>query len=120
MKQINEPKNKSYKGVSKFFLIASMIIATSFIANTGYSQVFVRAHVGFGIPAPRFYGGVRVAPVVVRGGYVPAPAPVAYGYAYPDAALYTYPAWNGHYRDHFYYEHYRPYFERSHRFYHRR
>jgi hypothetical protein len=103
---------KKNKGVSKILLIASMIIATSLIANTGYSQVYVNAHVGFGIPAHRIY---RAAPVVYAGGY--APAPVAYGYAYPDAAFYTYPAWHGHYRDHFYYEHYRPIFERSRGYY---
>lgn len=116
MKKFNEQQKN--KGVRKILIIASMIIATSLIANTGYSQVYVHARVGLGIHAPRFY---RPAPVVFAGGYVPAPAPVAYGYAYPDAAYYNYPAWNGHYRDHFYYEHYRPVFERSHRgYYHGR
>src|ERR1700729_3131950 len=31
---------------------------------------------------------------------------------FPGYAYYDYPAWNGHYRDYYYYAHYRPFFER--------
>ena|ERR1700733_4709539 len=89
----------------KALLITTMIIAGSLVASTGYSQVIVRARVGFGIPAPR----VIIAPapaVAYEEGYAPVP--------YADAALYTYPAWNGHYHDRFYYDHYRPFFVRDH------
>jgi hypothetical protein len=83
----------------KALLITTMIIAGSLVASTGYSQVYVRAHVNLGIaPAPEY----APAPVVVNDPY------------YADAAFYTYPAWNGHYRDHVYFDHYRPFFERDH------
>jgi hypothetical protein len=74
--------------------ILSMIIAGSFAANSAYSQVRVDAHIGIGVPAP-----------------------VIYERDYPGYSYYTYPAWNGHYRDRFYYAHYRPFFEREHRAY---
>ena len=105
-------KINEHRSIYKHFIIASMIIATSLIATTGYSQVYVNAHVGFGVPAPRVYCAPPPAPVVYQ--EYAQPAPVAYGYAYPNAAYYAYPAWHGHYRDRWYYEHYRPYFERSH------
>jgi hypothetical protein len=103
----------------KKLLILSAVIASSLIATKGYSQVFVNAHVGFRIPGPRVY--VAPAPVV----YAPAPVYDGGYYAgpaiceadFPGYAYYDYPAWNGHYRDHFYFEHYRPFFERDHRAY---
>jgi hypothetical protein len=91
--------------MKKLFILAA-VIATSFIATTGYSQVYVNAHVGVRFPAPVMYGGV----------YAPAPAPVAYENEFPGYAYYGYPAWNGHFRDRVYYEHYRPVFMRDHRF----
>ena len=106
--------------MKKLFILAA-VIATSFIATTGYSQVYVNAHVGFGhvgvgfpivhrpfvpVPAPVVYGGV----------YAPAPAPVVYENEFPGYAYYNYPVWNGHFRDRIYYEHYRPVFMREHRF----
>jgi hypothetical protein len=102
----------------KRLFVLSTIIVASLIANSAYSQVFVNAHVGIGLP--RIHSLPIPVPVPVIYQSTPvcqeayAPAPVAYE-AYPDAAYYTYPAWNGHYRDHIYYEHYRPYYERSHR-----
>ncbi len=114
----------------KKLFILSAVIATSFIATTGYSQVYVSARVGFGhavigVPVHRAY--VPPTRVVYGGAYVAAPAPVYEGgyYAAPAAcetdfpgyAYYDYPAWNGHYRDRFYFEHYRPFFERDHRAY---
>jgi hypothetical protein len=121
----------------KILLAATLVIAGSMIATTGYSQVYVNAHVGFGFRGPRVVIAARPAPVVYQEPYAaPAPAPVyqdeynapdpAYQDAYaapttvvyenefPGYAYYNYPAWNGHYRDHFYYAHYRPYFEREH------
>jgi len=121
----------------KKVLMVSAVIAASLIATKSYSQVYVNAHVGFGIPRPRVY----VAPAPVYASPAPVyqePAPVyqdqeydqapAYGggyYAppavceseYPGYVYYDYPAWYGHYRDRVYYSHYRPFFERDHRAY---
>lgn len=115
----------------KRLFVLTTIIAASLIANSAYSQVYVNAHVG--IKLPRIHGlPIPVpVPVVYQDAYQPAPppvyqsapvyqdgcapAPVAYEQEFPGAAYYTYPAWNGHYRDRYYYEHYRPYYERSHR-----
>jgi hypothetical protein len=114
----------------KKVLVLSAVIAASLIATKGYSQVYVNARVGFRVPHVRV---VAAAPVVYGQAYAPAPAPVydeyapapvyQEGYA-PDAAIceadfpgfayYDYPAWEGHYRDRFYYAHYRPVFEREH------
>jgi hypothetical protein len=110
--------------MKKLFILTA-IIATSFIATKGDAQVFVGARIGFRVPAPRVYVGAAVpAPVV----YAPAPVYAGGYYAapaiceadFPGYAYYDYPAWNGHYRDRFYFEHYRPFFERDHRayFYH--
>jgi hypothetical protein len=110
--------------MKKLFILTA-IIATSLIATKGYSQVFVGARVGFRVPAPRVYVGAAIpAPVV----YAPAPVYAGGYYAapnvieadFPGYAYYDYPAWNGHYRDRFYFAHYRPFFERDHRayFYH--
>jgi hypothetical protein len=106
--------------MKKLFILTA-IIATSFIATKSYSQVFVGAHIGFRVPAPRVYIGAAVpAPVV----YAPVPAPVyADGYYaapnvieadFPGYAYYDYPAWYGHYHDRVYFEHYRPFFNRDH------
>lgn len=103
----------------KKLFILSALIATSLIATKSYSQVFVNAHVGFRLPSARVY--VNSGPAYVAPAYVaPAPVyqeqcdPVVYENDYPGYAYYSYPAWNGHYRDRFYYAHYRPYFEREH------
>lgn len=116
----------------KKVFILSAVIAASLIASKSYSQVYVNAHVGFRVPGARVYvssgpGYVAPAPPVV---YQPAPPPVyqeqcdpiVYENEYPGYVYYNYPAWNGHYRDRFYYAHYRPYFERDNRayFYHGR
>ena len=78
----------------KKLFILSLIVAGSLAVNSAYSQVHV--NVGIGAPPP---------PVVV------------YERDYPGYTYYTYPAWHGHYRDRFYYAHYRPVFEREHRAY---
>lgn len=115
----------------KKLFILSALVASSLIATKSYSQVYVNAHVGFRVPGARVYvssGPAYVAPApvvyqnapVYNDGYAPAPVyqegcdPVAYENDYPGYAYYSYPAWNGHYRDRFYYAHYRPYFEREH------
>jgi hypothetical protein len=100
--------------MKKLFILAA-VITTSLIATKGYSQVYVGARVGVRIPAPRVY---VAPPVVYASGYYAAPAICQADF--PGYAYYDYPAWNGHYRDRFYFEHYRPFFERDHRayFYH--
>ena len=98
--------------VSKKLFILTAVIGASLIATKSSAQVFVSAHVGFRVPAPRVY--VAAAPVYA-GGYYPAPAICETDF--PGYAYYDYPAWNGHYRDRFYFEHYRPAFERDHRAY---
>ncbi len=94
----------------KKVFILSAVVAASLIATKSYSQVYVDAHVGFRVPGARVY--VSSCPAYVE------PAPVVYQTApvYNDGGYgyYNYPAWNGHYRDQCYYEHYRPYFEREH------
>ena len=119
--------------MKKLFILSALVAAASLIATKSYSQVYVNAHVGFRVPGARIYvssGPAYVAPApvvyqnapVYNDGYAPAPAPVyqegydAGGYEneFPGYAYYAYPAWNGHYRDRFYYAHYRPYFEREH------
>lgn len=103
----------------KILLAATLVLAGSMITTSGHSQVYVSAHVGFGLPAPRVYVAPRPAPVV----YAPVAPACEEGYGsaaiyendFPGYAYYDYPVWNGHYRDRFYYEHYRPYFERDHR-----
>ena len=98
--------------MKKLFILTA-IIATSFIATKGYAQVFVGARVGFRVPAPSVYIGAAVpAPVVYAGGYYAAPAVCEADF--PGYAYYDYPAWNGHYHDRFYFEHYRPFFYRDH------
>ena len=72
-------------------MILMMIIAGSLAASSAYSQVRVDAQIG--------------------------PATVVYEKDYPGYQYYSYPAWNGHYRDRWYYEHYHRRFEREHRAY---
>lgn len=79
--------------MNKLFVL-SLIVAGSFAANSAHSQVRVDARIGIG-----------------------APAPVIYENDYPGYTYYTYPAWRGHYQDRYYYQHYRPRFERDHRAY---
>jgi hypothetical protein len=88
----HEHPSTSNMTLRKTLVILSLIIAGSFAANSAYSQV--RVNVGIGVPAP-----------------------VIYESDYPGYTYYTYPAWHGHYRDRYYYSHYRPYFEREHRAY---
>jgi hypothetical protein len=110
--------------MKKLFILTA-VIAASLVATKSNAQVFVSAHVGFRVPVPRVV--VAPAPVVYGAAYALAPAPVyADGYyaapaiceaEFPGYTYYGYPAWSGHYRDRFYFEHYRPLFERDHRAY---
>jgi len=75
--------------MKKLFILL-LVIAGSLAANSAYSQVHVNVGIG---------------------------TPVVYEREYPGYTYYTYPAWRGHYRDHYYYAHYRPVFEREHRVY---
>jgi len=77
----------------KKLFVFFLIVAGSFTVGSAYSQVRVRAHVGTGT--------------------------VIYERDYPGYTYYAYPSWRGHYRDRYYYEHYRPAFEREHRGYFR-
>lgn len=141
---IHEHPKKTYNNVSKKLFTFSAIIAASLIATTGYSQVYINAHVGFGFPhrvvyaqapppvvyqqpapvyqepapiyqqpAPVYQQPYQAAPVY-QDEYAPAPETVVYDNEFPGYAYYDYPAWNGHYRDQYYYAHYRPFFERDH------
>ena len=113
--------NLKITDMKKLFILTT-IIAASLITTAGYSQVYVGAHVGVRIPVPRVY---VAPPVVYANAYAPAPgyqggyyaAPAICETDFPGYAYYNYPAWNGHYRDRFYFEHYRPFFERDHRAY---
>ena len=109
----------------KRLFILTAVIAASLIATKSYSQVFVGAHIGLRVPAPRVYLGAAIpAPVVYApapvyaGGYYAGPAVIEADF--PGYAYYNYPAWGGHYRDRVYFEHYRPFFYRDHAayFYH--
>ena len=117
--------------MKKLFILTA-VIAASLVATKSDAQVFVSAHVGLRVPAPRLYVAaprvvIAPAPVVYGAAYAPAPAPVyADGYyaapaiceaEFPGYAYYDYPAWNGHFRDFVYYQHYRPFFARDHRAY---
>src|ERR1700744_2455770 len=121
--QFHERQKKSIIAVSKKLFILAAVIAASLITTKGYSKVVIGAHIGLRVPAPRVYVGAAIpAPVVYAppvpvyaGGYYAAPAVIEADF--PGYAYYDYPAWNGHYRDRFYFEHYRPYFERDHRAY---
>lgn len=129
--KIHEHPKKTYMSVSKKLFILTTVIAASLFTSSAYSQVYVNAHLGFRLPGARVYVGTapvvyqqpapvyqEPAPVYQDGyGYAPAPAPVVCEADYPGYAYYDYPAWNGHFRDRFYYAHYRPYFERDHRAY---
>ena len=100
----------------KKLIVFSAIIATSLIATKGYSQVYVNAHVGFRVPGPRVYVAPAPAPVVYQDAYVGGPEVICEA-NFPGFTYYDYPAWNGHFRDFVYYQHYRPFFARDHRAY---
>jgi hypothetical protein len=107
----------------KALLITTMIIGGTLAASTGYSQVYVNARLGFRLPAPRGYYAPAPAPAVYDE-YTPAPVAYDQEYApapvvvddYPIEAYYGYPAWQGHYRDRFYFDHYRPFVARDRRY----
>ena len=113
--------------MKKILTLTALAAASLLIATKSDAQVYVHAQVGLPFRGPRVY--VAPPPVVYS-----APAPVyqepyddqdAYvdpnGYPssdgvvyedeFPGYAYYDFPAWNGHYRDYWYYAHYRPFFE---------
>ncbi len=123
--------------MKKLFVLTTILAGTLF-ASSAYSQVYVNAHVRFGLPVRPVY--VAPPPTVVyqqqypapapvyqdggyqqdgysQDGYAPAPTTVVYENEFPGYAYYNYPVWNGHFRDRVYYEHYRPYFQRDYRGY---
>ena len=117
--------------MKKLFILTTIIAGTLF-ASSAYSQVYVSAHIGLGLPIRRVYVAPPPPPVVYQeqypaapvyqdeygqDGYAPAPVNVVYENEFPGYAYYNYPVWNGHFRDRVYYEHYRPYFERDNRGY---
>src|SRR5216684_3863361 len=110
----------------KRLVILSTIIAGTLFASSAHSQVYVNAHIGFGIPVRRVYCAppppvVYQEPApVYQDEYAPAPVNVVYENDFPGYTYYNYPSWNGHFRDRCYYEHYRPYFERDNRGYYDR
>ena len=78
----------------KKLFVFLLIVCGSLAVTTAHAQVRVNAHVRVGNQA-------------------------AYERDYPGYTYYSYPAWRGHYRDRYYYAHYRPVFEREHRGYFR-
>lgn len=116
--------------MKKLFVLTT-ILAGTLITSSAYSQVYFRAHVH--VPGVRVYVSTPPpAPAVVyqqypapapvyqdgyQDGYAPAPTTVVYESEFPGYVYYNYPAWNGHFRDRIYYEHYRPYFQRDNRTY---
>src|ERR1700722_5688746 len=100
--------------MKKLFILTA-VIAASLVATKSNAQVFVSAHVGLRVPAPRLYVAAPAPAPVYADGYYAAPAVCEA--EFPGYAYYDYPAWNGHYRDRFYFDNYRPFFERDHRAY---
>ena len=96
--------------MKKLFTLAAFIGA-SLVAINGNAQVYVNAHIGLPVPVRPVYAA---PPPVYQDPYAYPDAPGAIGYEeeFPGYAYYDYPAWNGHYRDYYYYAHYRPFFER--------
>src|SRR5580698_3138319 len=96
--------------MKKLFTLAA-VIGASLVAIKGNAQVYVNAHIGLPIPVRPVYAA---PPPVYQDPYAypDAPGAVAYEDEFPGYAYYDYPAWNGHYRDYYYYAHYRPFFER--------
>ncbi len=62
---------------TRTFFIVTLFFAGILVADKSYSQVYVNAHVGFGLPVPRVYCD---PPPVVYEEPCPAPAPVYEGY----------------------------------------
>ena len=122
-KRNKSSENLKTTDMKKLFILTA-VIAASLVATKSNAQVFVSAHVGFRVPVPHVVVAAP-APVVYGAAYAPAPvyadgyyaAPAVCEADFPGYAYYEYPAWNGHYRDRFYFEHYRPFFERDHRAY---
>ena len=115
--------------MKKIFTLTALAAASILIASQTNAQVYIHAHVGFPFHGPRVY--MAPPPVVYQepapvyqepypveqeactdpNGY-PSDDGVVYEGQFPGYAYYDYPAWNGHYRDYYYYAHYRPFFQR--------
>jgi hypothetical protein len=100
----------------KALLMTTMIVAGSLMASKADSQIYIRGHIGIGIPAPRVYYAPAPAPVAYQDEYGPeyAPAPAVDEYPVETYVNFypNFPAWGGHYRDRVYFDHYRPSFDR--------
>lgn len=113
--------------MKKILTLTALAGASLLFATKSDAQVYVRAHFGFPFRGPRVYVApppvVYAAPAPVyqelyddQGAYVdpngyPSSDGVVYEDEFPGYAYYDFPAWNGHYRDYWYYNHYRPFFE---------
>jgi hypothetical protein len=111
--------------MKKILTLTALAAASLLIATKSDAQVYVRAHFGFPFRGPRVYVAPPVYPTSApayqepfddQGAYVdpngyPSSDGVVYEDEFPGYAYYDFPAWNGHYRDYWYYNHYRPFFE---------
>jgi hypothetical protein len=118
---------KITNNMKKIFTLTALAAASLLIATKSDAQVYVRAQFGFPFRGPRVYVAppplVYPAPAPVyqqpygdQGAYVdpngyPSSNGVVYEDEFPGYGYYDFPAWNGHYRDYWYYAHYRPFFE---------
>jgi len=113
--------------MKKILTLTALAAASLLIATKSDAQVYVRAHFGYPFRGPRVYVAPPAAypapapvyqePYGDQGAYVdpngyPGSDGVVYEDEFPGYAYYDFPAWNGHYRDYWYYNHYRPFFER--------
>jgi hypothetical protein len=113
--------------MKKILTLTALATASLLIAAKSDAQVYINAHLGVPFPGPRVY--VAPPPVAYsapdpayqepyddQGAYMdpngyPSSDGVVYEDEFPGYAYYDFPAWNGHYRDYWYYAHYRPFFE---------
>jgi hypothetical protein len=118
---------KITNNMKKILTLTALAAASLLIATKSDAQVYVRARFGLPFRGPRVYVApppvVYPAPAPVyqqpygdQGAYVdpngyPSSDGVVYEDEFPGYAYYDFPAWNGHYRDYWYYAHYRPFFE---------
>jgi hypothetical protein len=118
---------KNANNMKKILTLTALAAASLLITTKSDAQVYVRARFGFPFRGPRVYVApppvVYSAPAPVyqepyddQGAYsdtngYPSSDGVVYEDEFPGYAYYDFPAWNGHFRDYWYYAHYRPFFE---------
>ena len=93
--------------MKKILTLTALATASLLIAAKSDAQVY-------SAPPP-----VYQEPYDDQGAYMdpngyPSSDGVVYEDEFPGYAYYDYPAWNGHFRDRVYFEHYRPFFYRDH------